>query len=59
MRDVILTGILAVLLTVVAVVGLGVERRAGPVGITFAMSVLVAGVVVRLATDAVQRRRKR
>ena len=59
MRDVVLTALVAVLLTVAAVYGLELERRVGPVGITFAMCVLIAGIMVRVITDAVQKRRSR
>lgn len=56
MRDIALTGILAIVLTAVAVPALQLERRAGVMGLTFAMSVLVAGVLVRVVTDWRSRR---
>lgn len=56
MRDIALTGILALVLTAIAVPSLQLERRAGVIGLTFAMCVLLAGVVVRIVTDWGSRR---
>lgn len=56
MRDIALTGILAIALTAVAIPGLQLERRAGVIGLTFAMCVLLAGVIVRVVADWRSRR---
>lgn len=58
MRDWILTVVVAVPLTYGAVAGFGIEREIAPVGITFAMCVLVSGFLVRLVVDGIARRRK-
>lgn len=59
MRDWIVTLVLAIPLTVLAVAGLGVEREIWPIGITFAMCLLVCGALVRVVTDTLARRKRR
>jgi len=59
MKDIVVTGILAVGLTFVVVPVFQLERGVGVIGITFAMCVLVAGVIVRLTTDSLAKRKGR
>ena len=58
MRDWIVTLVLAIPLTVLGVVGLGMEREIWPIGITFALSLLVCGAIVRVVTDALAKRKQ-
>ena len=57
MKDIVITGILAIGLTMVVVPLFQLERGVGVVGITFAMCVLVAGVIVRVTMDALAKRK--
>jgi hypothetical protein len=57
MRDIGLTLVLALVLTFVVVKALALEVGVGVVGITFAMCVLVAGVLVRITLDWMARRK--
>ncbi len=58
MRDWILTLIVAIPLTYMAVTAMGMEREIAPIGITFGMCVLLSGFLVRVAMDAVARRKR-
>ena len=58
MRDWILTFVLAIPLTYLAVTVMGMERELGPIGVTFGMCVLISGVLVRVGMDALARRKK-
>lgn len=57
MRDIVITAVLAIGLTLVVVPVFELERGVGVIGITFAMCVLVAGVIVRVTMDALAKRK--